>query len=142
VGWAALGQHAPVSAPQGVELWEELVWAWFTPSVEGSQKRSAGQLQIAWRGLTKALAGLLGASLNLLESDTHFFRPRHSVRPQSGVLRAIWSKDDGKILAPESHVFLGSLPREIACTENLALEAPWGKLLPCRQRSRPRVTSG
>ena len=117
----------PVSAPQGVEL-----WAWFTPSVEGSQKRSAGQLQIAWRGLTNALAGLLGASLNLLESDTHYVRPRHSVRPQSGVLRALWSNDDGKILAPESHVFLGSLPREIACTENLT---PWGKLLPCRQRA-------
>ena len=117
----------PISAPQGVEL-----WAWFTPSAEGSQQRSASQLQVAWRGLTNALAGLLGASLNLLESDTQYVHPSHSVRPQSGVLRALWSNDHGKVLAPESHVFLGSLPREIACTENLT---PWGKLLPCRHRA-------
>ena len=76
---------APVAAPQGVEL-----WAWFAPAETAVPQRSASELQVAWRGLTNAMAGLLGASLNFLESDTQHVHPRHSVRPQSGILRAMW----------------------------------------------------
>lgn len=116
---------APVAAPQGVEL-----WAWFAPAETAVPQRSASELQVAWRGLTNAMAGLLGASLNFLESDTQHVHPRHSVRPQSGILRAMWGGKN--FTAPESNIFLGSLPREVACTENLT---PWGKLLPCRQQA-------
>lgn len=116
---------APVPSPQGVEL-----LAWFTPAGDGVKHRSASELQVAWRGLTNALAGLLGAPLNFLAPDTKHVHPKHSVRPRSGVLRALFRSDTAT--APESHVFMGALPREIACTENLT---PWGKLLPCRQRA-------
>lgn len=114
---------APIAMPQGVEL-----WAWFMPSAGRAPARSPGELRAAWRGLTNSLAGLLGSSINFLDSDTQHAHPKHSARPSSSVLRAIWGGAD----APESHVFLGSLPREVACTENLT---PWGKMLPCRQRS-------
>lgn len=117
---------APVAAPQGVEL-----LAWFSPARPGAPQRSGNELQTAWRGLTNALAGLLGASLNFLESDTQHVHPKYSARPRSGVLRALWGQND-TVIAPDTHVFLGSLPREVACTENLT---PWGKLLPCRQRA-------
>lgn len=116
---------APVPAPQGVEL-----LAWFAPASNGTQTRSASELQVAWRGLTNTMAGLLGASLNFLAARTQYVHPKHSVRPRSGVLRALWGSEPVK--APDSHVFIGSLPREVACTENLT---PWGKLLPCRQRA-------
>jgi len=117
---------APVAAPQGVEL-----LAWFAPASPGAPRRSGSELKVAWRGLTNALAGLLGASLNFLASDTQYVHPKHSARPSSGVLRARRSQNESAI-APESHVFLGALPLEVACTENLS---PWGKLLPCRQRA-------
>ena len=117
---------APVAAPQGVEL-----WAWFADGLglgAGSVRpRGPSELQQAWRGLTNALAGMMGASLNTLAAETQHVHPKRSVRPRSGLLRALWGED-----SPESHVFLGSLPREVACTENLT---PWGKLLPCRQRA-------
>ena len=114
---------APVASPQGVEL-----WAWFMPSTKGAAHRSPSELRVAWRGLTNALGGLLGSSINFLDSDTQHVHPRHSVRPTSGVVQSAW----GAAGAPESHVFLGSLPREVACTENLT---PWAKLLPCRQHA-------
>ena len=117
---------APVAAPQGVEL-----WAWFADGLglgaRTGRPRGPSELRQAWRGLTNALAGLMGASLNTLAAETQHVHPKRSVRPRSGLLRALWGED-----SPESHVFLGSLPREVACTENLT---PWGKLLPCRQRA-------
>lgn len=114
---------APIASPQGVEL-----WAWFMPNADGDTPKSRSELRGAWRGLTNALGGLLGSSINFLDSDTQHVHPRHSVRPTSGVLTAIW----GAANAPDSHVYLGSLPREVACTENLT---PWAKLLPCRQHA-------
>ena len=54
--------HPPVAAPQGVEL-----RAWFLPT-EG--------LKEAWKGITHALSGLFGASINFLEPATKHIHPK------------------------------------------------------------------
>jgi hypothetical protein len=122
--------HAPVPAPHGAQL-----HAWFAPEealagAPGPPGAPVG-LGARWRGLTNALAGLFGASINVLEADTRHAHPRRALRPASSWLRAAWGSDAGGD-APASHLFVGSLPRETACTENFT---PWAKLLPCRARA-------
>lgn len=70
-----------------------------------------------WRSLTNALAGLFCASLNFVDAFNSM-SPEFSFRPTGVRTESVNS----------SHLRYSSLPREIACTENLT---PFKKLLPC-----------
>ncbi|EFN64949.1 GPI transamidase component PIG-T [Camponotus floridanus] len=86
------------------------ITAWFNKNVTNIDKE--------WKGLTNALAGLLCASLNFIDTSNSM-SPEFTFRPTGLVM-------DGLINA--NHLRYSSLPKEIVCTENLT---PFKKLLPC-----------
>ena len=81
----------------------------------------SGDAQAAWNGLTNALGGLFGASLNFLESPLKHLHPVSSLPPTSSYVIASLDRRNGS----NPTQFFGTLPREVACTENLT---PWLKV--------------
>lgn len=94
-----------VDAPPGAEI-----WTWFRKDTVNVDKQ--------WKGLTSALSGLLCASFNFIDK-INSVSPKLSFRP--------YGADDEEVLN-STRLRYATLPREIACTENLT---PWKKLLPC-----------
>lgn len=90
---------------QAAEIWQAIIYKFFHSIDE------------EWKGLTNALAGLLCASLNFVDTSNSM-SPEFTFRPTSVT--------DGPVNS--SYLRYSSLPREIVCTENLT---PFKKLLPC-----------
>lgn len=121
-------QELSLSLTQG--LWRHSSWGY---PVESSPPGAAvlarflpqvgeDEVDTMWDGLTNALAGLLCASLNKLDS-TIVVSPKHSFQPQGA--------QGANLSSSSSHLRYGLLPKENLCTENLT---PWKKLLPCKGR--------
>jgi len=121
-------QELSLSLTQG--LWRHSVWGY---PVESSPPGAAvtarflpqvgeSSVDTLWDGLTNALAGLLCASLNKLDS-ANVVSPKHSFQPQGA--------QGANLSSSSSFLRYGLLPKENLCTENLT---PWKKLLPCKGR--------
>lgn len=81
---------------------------------------NCSEIMKKWTRLTSTLSGMFCGSLNLIDE-------RNTVIPK--MTRFVRSTSN--VLLHSGHPpikFLGQLPREAVCTENLT---PWSKLLPC-----------
>lgn len=108
--WGARPWDGTREGGTGVELW---AWLDAETDEEADQK---------WLILTNALSGLFCASLNFIDS-TRTTRPVMSFQPEG---------DHPNSSIESTHLFHGTLPHEVVCTENLT---PFLKLLPCKGKT-------
>jgi GPI-anchor transamidase subunit T len=122
--------HSLASAPVGLEL--AVAFNSSTTSSSSSSLSTNALTPITdaewhrWKGVTLALSGLFGASIVELDQSLTI-RPSFAfpiVPPSATATNGTHDNDRSA-----SNVWVGALPREVVCTENLT---PWIRLLPCR----------